>query len=99
RIDGPGRAPGLPERGVYHSRSSRLEIEIDGAGRVVLAQHLVPARSTVTRPVDTPLGVGDVRMPGGRHEDHVRIARIDQDAADVLAVAQTDVRPGRTAVG
>src|SRR5206468_9502417 len=98
RIDAPGRTPRLPERGVHHARIAGTEGEVDGAGVLVLEEDLVPAPPAIRRAEDPALGIGTVGMAEGGQEHAVRIARVDQDAADLLRVAETDVRPGAAAI-
>src|SRR6185295_8106845 len=98
RVDVPGRPPRLPERGVDRARVAGLEGEVDGAGVLVLEEHLLPMRAAVARPEDAALGVGTVGVAESGDVDEIGVRRVDEDAADLLAVAQADVRPGLAAV-
>src|SRR6202012_5664355 len=72
--------------------------EVDGAGVLVLVEHLLPGPAAVTRAEYAALGVGAVGVAERRHEDHVRIPGVDQHAPDLLGVLETDARPGPAAV-
>src|SRR5262249_36600257 len=59
---------------------------------------LFPGSTTVDGTEDPTLVVGSVGMPHPRDEHDVRISRMDDDAADLLDVSETDVLPGAPAV-
>src|SRR6185436_4289378 len=98
RIDAPGRAPRLPERGIDHARIAGAEGDVDGAGVGVLEEDLLPALASVRRAEDAALRVGAVGMAEGRQEHAVGVAGIDDDSPDLLRVRETDVAPGAPAV-
>src|SRR6185436_8656292 len=98
RINAPGRAARRPERGVDDVRVSGLEREVDRAGARVRAEDLLPARAAIARAKDAALRVRGVRMPERGDVDDVRVARMDDDAADLLRVVEADVRPRLPAV-
>src|SRR5262249_29965353 len=88
RIDVPRRPPRLPERRVDDARVAGTEREVDRARVVVPVQHLLPRLAAVLGAEDAALRARPVRMPERRDEDAVRVLRVDQDAADLLRVAE-----------
>ena len=64
-----------------------------------LIEDLLERRSAVGRAVDAALRVRAVRMAEHRDEETVRVAGIDEDRADLPAVAQAEVLPRPPAVG
>src|SRR5205807_1562520 len=95
----PRPLPRRPQVGVDDLRVGRVEGEGDGAGVLVLGQHLVPGLAAVAGAEDAALGVGPVGVAEHGDEHPVRVARVDQHGPDLLAVAQADVLPGLAAVG
>ena len=94
RIDIPGRAPRLPHRGVDHLRITGLERQINRAGGIALTKHALPMRATIARTKHAAFGIRPVRMAKRSHEYGICIMRIDDNLADLLAVGQTNFRPG-----
>ena len=68
------------------------------AGVFALAQNFLPRRSAVGAAVEPALLVWTVRVAehGGKHA--IRITWINGDGADLHAVAQPQMRPGRTRI-
>src|SRR6185503_12811293 len=99
RVDVPGWPPRLPERGVDRPRIAGLEGEVDRASVLVRAENLFPVRAAVARAEHAALSVGPVGVAEGGDVDEVGVRRIDEDAADLLAVAEPGVDPGAAAVG
>ena len=93
RVHIPGSAPHLPQRGIDCLRMSRLKGEVDRPGVHAFAEHPLPMRAAVARAEHATLGIGTIRMPQRSDEQGVRIAGIDDDPADLLAVRQADLCP------
>ena len=90
----------IPHDRVHPLRVHRVEHHLGGACGVGGAgQHPGPARAAVVRQVHAPLTAGVEQRAAGRHEDPLRVARVDRDMADGAGVAQPDAGPVRTAVG
>src|SRR5581483_980100 len=94
----PGSAAGLPQRGEEGVGVVGVEGDVDRACLVVLVEDLLPALAAVARAEDAAFGVGAVSMAERGHEDHVGVARIHNEAADVARVAESDVLPGLSTV-
>src|SRR5579871_2529131 len=95
----PRALPRRPEHGVDRFRGGRVEGQGDGAGVLVLVQHLLPGRAAVGRAEDAALGVGAVGVAEDGDEEAVGVARVHDHRRDLLAVAQPQVLPGLAAVG
>jgi hypothetical protein len=65
---------------------------------VRLEQHLLPGLALVLAPVDAAVGVGLAHVADRRDPDRVAVARVDDDAPDVLDVGQPHLLPGRAAI-
>src|SRR5262249_53482527 len=61
-------------------------------------QHLLPGLAAVGGFVQPAVAAGVPERALGGDVDHVGVARVDDDAADVLRVLQADVAPGLAAV-
>ena len=70
-----------------------LEGKIDGAGVRILEQDFAPVRAAILRAEHATLGIRAVRMSEGSDEYDLGIARIDQDAADLPGVGETEEGP------
>src|SRR5271170_386821 len=99
RIDAPRRAARLPQRRIHNLRIARLETEINRAGVVVLCEDLFPARAAIRRAVHAALCIRPKTVPERGNKYDIRIAGVNQYAADLARIAQTDVPPGRAGVG
>src|SRR5262249_32600560 len=95
----PRLPPGLPQRRVHDARIAWIEADVDGAGLLVLVEHLGPRLAAVDRAEDTALGVRTEGMPESRHQHDIRIVRIDDECADLPRVFEADVAPGLAAIG
>ena len=94
-----GAWPRLPEHGVHDVGVRGIEGDVDAAGVLVLVEHLLEGLAAVGGAEEAALRVGAVRMAQHRDEQAVRVARIDDDLRNLLAVAQAQVRPGLAGVG
>ncbi len=84
----------LPQHRVNRLRVARIKGQIHRSGEFVLVQHLLKGLSAVGGAEHAALRVRTVRMPQGRHEQPVGIARIHQDRRNLLRIAQAEVAPG-----
>ena len=99
RIDVPRRPAGLPQGGVDHVGIAGLEGHVDGPGVGVVEQRPGPGPTAIGGAEHAALRIGTVGMAERGCQQHVRVARIDQDLADLLGVLQPDGGPGGPAVG
>ena len=76
-----------------------LERQVDRAGVSVLEQHLLPVPAAVARAEHAAFGIRAVWMAERGDVDDVGVVRIHEDLADLLRVAQADMRPAPAAVG
>src|SRR6185295_18163337 len=95
----PRPLPRRPERRVDRVGLRWVDAERDRAGVLVAVEHSLERLAAILRPKDSALFVRPVRMAERRDEQAPRIARIDDDRPDLLAVAQPEVRPVHAAVG
>ena len=80
-------------------RIGRRHHQVVRAGFVVDLEHLLPARAAVCRFVHTALTTWAEQRTGRRHQHHVVIGRMHDDAIDVLRLREPHRREGLTAVG
>src|SRR5262249_59440532 len=66
---------------------------IDRAGVIVLEEDLLPGRAAVRGAKDAALRVRTVYVAQRRDEDDIRVARINDQGADLPRVFQPDVLP------
>ncbi len=97
-VEVPGLAADLPQCGVNYTGISGIEYHINRAGIVVLVEDLLPGFATVGRAENTPLSIRPPGMTQSCDQHNVRIARVDDDGADVARVLQTYVLPGQACV-
>jgi hypothetical protein len=97
--DGPHVPAALPARGDQHVRIARVEHQVRHTGVFVDRQHPRPRLAAVGRLVQPAVAPFFPERPLGGHVNRVRVARVDDDLADVLARLQSDVRPRLAAVG
>ena len=83
-----------PEHGIHDLRVRRIERQVDGACVFVFVQNLLPRPAAVAGAKHAALLVGTVRMPERRHEDAIRVSRVDDDGADLPRLAQAEMLPG-----
>src|SRR5581483_853628 len=89
----PGRPPGLPQRGEQRACIVGREDDVDRARVRIRPEDLLPVRAAVARAEYAALRVGSVRMAERGDVDEVRVARIDEDLADLLRVGESDMAP------
>ena len=92
------KPPSLPDGRVQHARVADVQGQVGGAGVLGLVQHQVPGRAAVLRAVYAALGVGAPGVTHGGDVHHVRIGRVDGDAADVARRRQSNVSPGPASI-
>ncbi len=90
-------APRLPlaliRRREQRLRILRIHDDVGGTGVVVDEQHVVPGPAAIGRFEHAPLGVRAPQMADRRDIHDVRIAGMNDDAADVPRLVESDVRP------
>jgi len=89
----------LPDRGENDARVRRVQRKVHRAGLLAHVQHTLPAAAAVRRTVDAPFFIRPERMPQRRHVDDIRVARMNPNLTDMMAVAQAHILPGLSAVG
>jgi hypothetical protein len=91
-------AAALVGRGVQGVGIAGIHPHLVGAGVVIHVQDALPGVTAVGGLVQAAVAAGAPEWALGRDVDHVGVARIDGDAADVLGFGQADVGPALTAV-
>jgi len=89
----------MPCAGKQNLRIARTDRQIGNANVGSLIEHLAPMRSSIDGLVDAAFRIWAISMTECADVNHVRILRIHHDAADLVGVLQTDVRPGCAAIG
>ena len=84
---------------VEHVRVLAAHHEIDDARLVVDEERLLPRLAAVLGHEQAALGVGREEVAHRGDVDDVRVLRMDEDARDVVRVAQAHVRPRLARVG
>ena len=89
----------LPKAGVKDVGVRRVHFDVRAAGVFVHIKNLLPILAAVRRAINAALGVRAVGMPehGGKHV--VRVAGINGERRNLLAVAEAQMRPGLAAIG
>src|SRR5205823_3427662 len=95
----PRPLPRLPQRRIDGLRVRRIDGHFDAARVLVAVQDLVERLAAIGGAENAALGVRSVRVAEDGDEEAVRIVRVDGDGRDLLAIAQTEVRPRRAGVG
>ena len=98
-VETPPRALPLVHRGEDRVGVARVHRKIDRARVLVDVEDLLPGLTPVLRAEDAALLVRPPQVAHRRHVHHVRIARMDQNAPDVLRPLQPHVLPAPPAVG
>src|ERR1700728_1396487 len=93
RVDIPRWPACLPQRGVDDLGPPGLGCQIDRAGVGVAVERALPGPAAIGRAEYTAHLVGAVGMPERGDQHHVRVVRIDENAADLLGVAESDRPP------
>src|SRR5258708_5364373 len=99
RGDEPRWPPRIPQSRIDHARIGRVDDDLDRADVLILVEDFLPGAAAVARAVQTAVRVRGVEVANRSHEDHVGVPGIDSDLADVLRVAQAEVRPRVAGVG
>src|SRR5205823_4944645 len=92
--EAPRFAAHLPQRSEQRVGVARIQNDVDPAAVAVAEQHPLPALAAVPGAEDPALVVGPERVAERGDEHDIRVSRVDDDGADVPAVAQTQVLPG-----
>ena len=72
---------------MQHVRVARIEHDVGDAGVLADVQHLLPGLAAVGRLVEPAIAARSPQRPLGRDVHRVRVARVDQDLADVLGLS------------
>ena len=94
----PSVSPALIRSGVKSHRTIRIHGEINHAGVFIDEEHVVPGFAAVSGFEHTTLFVWSPQVTQHSRVDNVRIARIDNYAANMFGVAQSHVLPGLAGV-
>ncbi len=92
------RAPPLIRRGVHGSAIGVGHHQVVRARIVINLERLLPGLAGVGRLEDAALAARSEQRAGRRDEHDVVVLRIDDDAIDVVGLAETHVRPRLAAV-
>ena len=83
----------IPQHAIHDVGVGRIELDLDGARVLVDEEDLLPRAPAVGRAEDAALRVGAVGMSKSRDKDDVGVGWMDDQASDLLHVAQADVGP------
>src|SRR6185437_4474503 len=95
----PFVAIGLPERGVHDIRIGAVDLDVGGAGLVILVEDLAPGLSAVGALEHAALGARRAELPEVGEEDDVGVGGVDSDVRNGIRALEPDVRPGLAGVG
>src|SRR6185503_14585490 len=95
----PRTLPRLPKSCVSNIRIFRIEEHIRAADVLVFIENFLKRLASIGRTKNPALFIWTIRMTGDRHQQAVRIAWIDRDLRNLLAVAQAEMCPRVTCVG
>ena len=98
-VEPPAGALALVHRGEDRVGVARVHGEVDRAGVFVDVQDLLPRLAPVLRSEDAAFLVRPPQIAHRRHVHDVRIARVDEDAPDVLCAFEPHVPPCVSGVG
>ena len=90
--------PPLIGRGQQPVRIGGIDGDIGDARILADGQNVLPGFSAVGGFENSAIAARRPQRTLRRHVDHVRIARIDHDAGDVLGILQTQIAPASPAV-
>src|SRR5919106_4809094 len=94
----PDVAPALVGRGIDHLRVGGIEFEVGDAGVLVDLERRGPGGAAIGGAVDAALPARRPKRPLGGHENTIAVARVHQDAADVLRPGEAHPLPGAAGV-
>ncbi len=95
----PHVAPPLVGRGVEHVGVARVHRDVVDAGVLADGQHGLPRLPGVGRLVEAAVAARRPERAHRGHVDHLRVAGVHDDAADVHRVLEAEVLPRLAAVG
>ncbi len=94
----PDVAATLMRGSIDRIRVARVEQDVGDAGVVTDLEHLCPGLAGVGAAIDAALAAAAPQRPVSRHPDDARVARVDEDAADVLGLLENHLLPRLAAV-
>ena len=92
--EGPGLAAHLPQGRIDDFRVGGVVGDVNGAGVLVLVEHLGPTLSAIRRAEHAALRIGAKGVTDGGDHDDVGIGWINNYRADLAAILQADMGPG-----
>ena len=95
----PERLLLLPQGREHDVGIAGRKANVVGAGVLILVQHSLERLTAVGRPEHPPLAARPVGVTQGRHEQPVRVGRIDLDHGDHLGFPKAQVGPGLAGIG
>ena len=95
-ISGP---PSLVSRRIDSVRAGEVYSHIHKTGVLVDKQGVHPGLTPIGGLVQTPFLIGTPQMPHSSHIDNVGIGGMDGNATDVMAILESHIGPGVTAIG
>src|SRR6266566_8548711 len=90
----PRWAPRSPHVRINSLRVSRIKLEIDSSGVFVLIQNFLPCEAAIEGTKNAALRIRSVRMAKHAGENPAGIVRINDDGANLLSIAQSEMIPG-----
>jgi hypothetical protein len=71
----------------------RVKDDVDCPGVFVLAQDFLPGRAAIAGPKDATFVVWSESVANGGNENNIRVGRVNDKCADMIAVFQSDIAP------
>ncbi len=97
--DFPGEPDGVVHGGVEHVGVAEVDGQVYRAAGLIDEQLFPPGAAAIGSLEDAAFLVGSAQVSQGRDPDDVRVGGMDDDAGDVLRIAQAHIGPGVAAVG
>src|SRR5579864_6300893 len=98
-IDAPGWTARLPHRRVDDLRIFRFERKVGRSDVWAFVQNVLPSAASVGGTIDAACGIRTVGVAERGDEDDIGVRGMNEDAADLPGIAQTDVSPSFSGVG
>ena len=88
----------FPQTRIQHIRIRRVHLNIRPARILILIKHAFPSLPAIHRTKNPALLIRTKRMPQHRRKQSIRIRRINHHRRNLLAIAQTKMRPGFSSI-